>query len=64
MQRILVAYDKQSKKVRPELLQAQYDLLACKGFPVILLGAKKRFVISEVKASPKPRWALIAAKMA
>ena len=30
-------YEKQSKKLRPELLQAQYDLLACKGFPVIVL---------------------------
>ena len=30
-------YEKQSKKLRPELLQAQYDLLNCKGFPVIVL---------------------------
>jgi polyphosphate:AMP phosphotransferase len=30
-------YDKQTKKLRPELLQAQYDLLACKAFPVVVL---------------------------
>jgi len=30
-------YDKQAKKLRPELLQAQYDLLGCNAFPVIVL---------------------------
>ncbi len=31
------AYARQTKKLRPELLQAQYDLLACDAFPVIVL---------------------------
>ncbi len=31
------AYARQTKKLRPDLLQAQYDLLACDGFPVIVL---------------------------
>ncbi|MDB5216804.1 MAG: UDP-galactose-lipid carrier transferase [Myxococcaceae bacterium] len=31
------AYDKQTKKLRPELLEAQYGLLRCDAFPVIVL---------------------------
>jgi polyphosphate:AMP phosphotransferase len=31
------AYKKQSKKLRPELLAAQYELLTCGAFPVIVL---------------------------
>ena len=31
------SYARQTKKVRPELLQAQYNLLGCNAFPVIVL---------------------------
>src|ERR1700709_499944 len=31
------AYEKQTKKLRPELLEAQYGLLRCNAFPVIVL---------------------------